>query len=253
MYDRKKIGAVMYPDHVRIFDKKFFYSQRGSEDHQQTRERALDEARQYGAEHLTALAAKKGRPLTMREELSGELEHRTDHRPLAERVKAEAIIQRQKEVTDENPYRSRIADLESQRPIGRDEREGIRRRIAQLKAVADEWDANKAKRDALDQYNRDPHVAFMREHSNNALKIALFDKGITADELRERQELFHLAKDGKIEPKEYEARADAADERMWARQDAEKAKLHATMAETVAEHAVSRKALAELGGTNGVD
>jgi hypothetical protein len=251
MYDRKKIGAVIYQGHVQMFDRKFPFSGRGNEDHYQSKDQALEAARQYGAERLNALAAKKGRPLTMREELSGELEARTDHRPLAERVRAEAMVMRQNEVTDDNPYRSRIADLESQRPLGRDERDGVRRRIAQLKAVADEWDANKAKRDALDQYNRDPHVVFMREHSNNALKIALFDKGITADELRERQELFHLAKDGKIEPKEYEARADAADERMWARQDAEKARLNATMAETAAEHAGSRQALAELGESNG--
>lgn len=250
MYDRKKISAVIYQDHVRIFDQKFPFTQRGSDDHQQSRERALEDARQYGAERLNALAAKKGRPLTMREELSGELEARTDHRPLAERVRAEAIVMRQKEAPDENPYRSRIADLESQRPLGRDEREGVRRRIAQLKPVADQWDADKAKRDAIEQYNNDPAVVYMRTHSKNALGIAQFDKGITADELRERQELYHLAKDGTIEPSEYKARANAADERTWARQDAEKVKLNATMAVMDAEHAVSRKALAELNGAS---
>jgi hypothetical protein len=248
MFDKSKVNAILHDDHVNVFGDRVPFVRRGSDDHFESRDKALKAAQQYGVERLNAIEAKKGRPLTMREVLSGNLEARTDHRPLAERVRAEAVVMRQKEESDENPYRSRIADLESQRPMLRAEREQRASRLAHLKAVADQWDREKALRDAETAYNADPRVMLMREHCKNAMKIAQFDKDITADELRERQELFQLVKSGEIEPKEYHARADAADERTWARQDAQKAALRTTMAEMDSKHAASRALLAELNG-----
>lgn len=248
MHDSKNINYTIRQDCVYCYGKEFSFT---PGDHTKKAE-AENAAKSYGGQLLNALEAKANRKLTSRERLSGKLEPRTDHRPLARQMANEAFIQSQPEPSSDNPHLSRLAELESRDlPISAGERAQLRRRIQQTKKSVTEWDAEKARTDAIAARNADPSVKFMREHSDLALRRTLLDRNSSSQELIERQALADRVREDSIEPQDYTRLSDELDGRWFARLDAEAANKKAEADQFAAAVAESKEFAAILGDANG--